>query len=164
MHKHGLHKDMEGNKNIFIDNQSEVKRVTTSCSDLASSCWQEKFSFHLIQKLRSPNKHWYDLKKLSAIPYNKPYSNLWISWMRDPYIESWQGNESAFMFFISVLLLIVLASTWRLSISYSSLVEFWEASVIGESYGRFHAFPPCKLTLPFVTFPLSAPCRRATCS
>jgi len=28
---------MEGNKNIFTDNQSEVKRVTTSCSDPASS-------------------------------------------------------------------------------------------------------------------------------
>jgi len=56
------------------------------------------------------------------------------------------------VFFISVLPLIVLASTWRLSISYSSLVEFKEASVTGESYGRFHAFPPCKMTLPFVSF------------
>ena len=37
MHKHELHKNMEGNKNGFIDNQIKVKRVTTSCSDPASS-------------------------------------------------------------------------------------------------------------------------------
>jgi len=36
-------------------------------------------------------------------------------------------------------------------ISYSSLVEFREASVTGESSGRFHAFPPCRMTLPFVS-------------
>jgi len=35
-------------------------------------------------------------------------------------------------------------------ISYSSVVEFREASVIGEVSGRFHAPPPCGLTLPFV--------------
>lgn len=37
MHKHELHKDMEENKNSFIDNKSKFKRVTTSCSDPASS-------------------------------------------------------------------------------------------------------------------------------
>jgi len=35
-------------------------------------------------------------------------------------------------------------------ISYSSLGEFREASVIGEISGRFHDDPPCKLSLPFV--------------
>ena len=35
-------------------------------------------------------------------------------------------------------------------ISYSSLGEFREASVIGEVSGRFHDHPPCKLSLPFV--------------
>ena len=35
-------------------------------------------------------------------------------------------------------------------ISYSYLVEFREASVTGEVSGRFHASPPCGLTLPFV--------------
>lgn len=34
-------------------------------------------------------------------------------------------------------------------ISYSSLGEFREASVIGEVSGRFHVEPPCKLSLPF---------------
>ena len=146
----------------FIGKQ--VKRVTTSCSDPASSSWQEKFSFHLIQKLRSPNMYWYHLKKLTTIPYNMPNSNLWISWMSDPYIAILSGVWVSSVFFISVLQLIILASTWRLRISYSSLVEFREASVTGESYGRFHAFPPCKMTLPFVSFPLSAPHRRVFCT
>ena len=35
-------------------------------------------------------------------------------------------------------------------ISYSSLVEFREESVIGEVSGRFHDDPPYKLSLPFV--------------
>jgi len=35
-------------------------------------------------------------------------------------------------------------------ISYSFLVEFRKASVIGEVSRRFHAPPPCGLTLPFV--------------
>jgi len=35
-------------------------------------------------------------------------------------------------------------------ISYSSLGEFREASVIGEVSGRFYDHPPCKLSLPFV--------------
>ena len=52
---------------------------------------------------------------------------------------------------ISVLSMIVLDSTWRLMISYSSLVEFREESVIGEVSGSFHASPPRGMTLPFVT-------------
>ena len=51
---------------------------------------------------------------------------------------------------ISVLSLIVLDSTWRLMISYSSLGECREASVTWEVSGRFHDPPPCRLTLPFV--------------
>ena len=70
--------------------------------------------------------------------------------MRDPYIDVYRGDESAYDL-ISVFPLIVLASTWRLMISYSSLVEFREASVTGEVSGRFHASPPCGLTLSFVT-------------
>jgi len=61
-----------------------------------------------------------------------------------------QGGESASGILISVLSLIVLDSTWRLMISYSSLGEFREASVTGEVSGRFHEDPPCKLSLPFV--------------
>jgi len=70
--------------------------------------------------------------------------------MRDPYIDICKGGESACVL-ISVLPLIFLDSTWRLMISYSSLVEFRKASFIGESSGRFHAFPPCRMTLPFVS-------------
>ena len=69
--------------------------------------------------------------------------------MRDPYIDICKGDESA-CDLISVFPLIVLAFTWRLMISYSSLVEFREASVTGEVSGRFHASPPRGLTLPFV--------------
>jgi len=40
---------MEENKNSFIDNQEKAKRVTTSCSDPASSSWQESpLSAHKI--------------------------------------------------------------------------------------------------------------------
>ena len=70
--------------------------------------------------------------------------------MRDPYIDVCKGGESA-CDLISVFPLIVLASTWRLMISYSSLVEFRKASVTGEVSGRFHASPPRGLTLPFVS-------------
>ena len=70
--------------------------------------------------------------------------------MRDPYIDICKGDESA-CDLISVFPLIVLASTWRLMISYSSLVEFKEASLTGEVSGRFHASPPRGMTLPFVT-------------
>ena len=59
-------------------------------------------------------------------------------------------GESASGFFISVLPLIVLDSTWRLMISYSSLGEIKEASVRGEVSGRFYDPPPRKLSLPFV--------------
>src|ERR1700727_3666459 len=60
------------------------------------------------------------------------------------------GGDSSFGVLISVLSLIVLDSTWRLMISYSSLVENREASVRGEASGRFHDLPPCILSLPFV--------------
>jgi len=42
-------------------------------------------------------------------------------------------------------------------ISYSSLDEFREASVIGEVSGRFHDHPPCKLSPPFVHYHPSHP-------
>jgi len=68
-----------------------------------------------------------------------------------------QGGWVSFWDLISVFSLIVLDSTWRLMISYSSLVEFREASVTGEVSGRFHAPPPCGLTLPFVSSRQSHP-------
>ena len=79
--------------------------------------------------------------------------------MRDPYIDIYKGDESA-CDLISVFPLIVLASTWRLMISYSSLVEYKEASVTGEVSGRFHASPPRGLTLPFVSSCPSYPIER----
>ena len=70
--------------------------------------------------------------------------------MRDLYIDDCRGGESTSGISISVLSLIVLDSTWRLMISYSSLGKFKEASVTEEVSGRFHDHPPCKLSLPFV--------------
>ena len=61
-----------------------------------------------------------------------------------------QGGWVSFWDLISVLSLIVLESTWRLMISYSSLGECKEASVTGEVSRRFHDPPPCRLILPFV--------------
>jgi len=55
----------------------------------------------------------------------------------------------------------VLDSTWRMMISYSSLGEFMEASVTGEVSGRFHDFPPRTLPLPFCPFSPITPHRRA---
>ena len=74
----------------------------------------------------------------------------------DPYIDVCNGDESA-CDLISVFPLIVLTSTWRLMISYSSLVKFREASVTGEVSGSFHASPPRGMTLPFVISHLSHP-------
>ena len=145
----------------LLISRKEQGRITTNCSDPASSSQQEAL-LHLMKILDHPTLWCYN-KKPTTLPHKIQNSSLWISGMRDPYIDICKGDEWACVL-ISVLPLIVLASTWRLMISYSSLVEFREASVTGESYGRFHAFPPCKMTLPFVSFPISAPHRRASCS
>ena len=93
---------------------------------------------------------WYCTRKPTTLPYKVQDSSLWISGMRDPYIDDCKGSELASGILISVFSLIVLDSTWRLMISYSSLGEFREESVIGEVSGRFPNHPPCKLSLPFV--------------
>ena len=100
-------------------------------------------------KHKSPNTL-ISISKPTAIPYNVQNSNLWISGMRDPYIDVCKGGWVRFWDLISVLSLIVLDSTWRLMISYSSLGECREASVTREVSRRFHDPPPCRLTLPFV--------------
>ena len=56
--------------------------------------------------------------------------------MRDPYIDVSREDESAYVLTCGFSLS-VLASTWRLRTSYSSLVEFLEASVIEEDSGSF---------------------------
>ena len=83
-------------------------------------------------------------------------SSLWISGMRDPYIDICKEDESA-CDLISVFSLSVLASTWRLKASYSSLVEFSEASVIGEDSGSFHCLSTSRNDTAICHFPLNAP-------
>ena len=95
-----------------------------------------KTLLHLIKSLYHPTL-WYSTKKPTTLPYKIQNSSLWISGMRDPYIDVCKEDESAHEL-ISGFSLSVLASTWRLRASYSSLVELSEASVIGEDSGSFH--------------------------
>ena len=87
-------------------------------------------------KHKSPNTP-ISISKPTNILCNLQNSSLWISRMRDPYIDVCKEDESAYDL-TSGFSLSVLASTWRLRASYSSLVEFSEASVIGEDSGSFH--------------------------
>lgn len=69
--------------------------------------------------------------------------------MRDPYIDVCKEDESA-CHLTSVFSLSVLASTWRMRASYSSLVELSEASVMEEDSGSFHCLSTLRMALPFV--------------
>ena len=61
-----------------------------------------------------------------------------------------QLGESASMILISFIALVVLGSTWRFQISYSSLGELREASVKWAASRRFSGSPLSKLLVPFV--------------
>ena len=139
---------MEENLNSFIDNQERAKRVTTSFSDPASSSQQESPSSP-HEKLRSPSTMIFHQETNSTSLQDTKFQPLDL-WDEGSIYRWLQGGESASGILISVLSLIVLDSTWRLMISYSSLGECREASVIGEVSGRFHDHPPCKLSMPFV--------------
>ena len=109
-------------------------------------------------KHKSPNTL-ISISKPTAIPYNMQNSSLWISGMRDPYIDVCKEDESA-CDLISVFSLSVLASTWRLKASYSSLVEFSEASVTGEDSGSFHCLSTSRNDTAICHFSPIAPHRR----
>ena len=111
-----------------------------------------------MQSLDHPTL-WRCLKKPTAIPYKMQNSSLWISGMRDPYIDVCKEDESA-CDLISVFSLSVLASTWRLKASYSSLVEFSEASVIGEDSGSFHCLSTSRNDTAICHFSPITPYRR----
>ena len=108
-----------------------------------------KALLHLMKSLDHPTL-WYCTRKPTSIPYKIQDSSPLDLYDVGSIYRWLQGGESASGILISVLSLIVLDSTWRLMISYSSLGEFREASVRGEVSGRFHDHPPCKLSLPFV--------------
>jgi len=132
--------------------------ITTNCSDPASSSQQEAL-LHLMKSLGHPTL-WCYSKKPTELLHKIQNSSTWISGMRDPYIDVCKGGWVSFWDLVSVLSLIVLDSTWRMMISYSSLGEFREASVTGEVSGRFHDFPPRILPLSFVHSRLSHPIER----
>ena len=125
-----------------------AKRITTNCSDPASSS-SMKALLSPHEKLRSPNIMMFHQETNSTYLQDTKFQPLDLC--DEGSIYRWlQGGESASSILISVLSLIVLDSTWRLMISYSSLGKFREASVIREVSGRFYDHPPRKLSLPFV--------------
>ena len=104
------------NLNSFINNQEKAKRITTSRSDPASSSQQEAL-LHLMKSLDHPTL-WYYTRKPAALPYKIQNSILWISRMRDPYIDVCKGGESAFeIWLVSSLwyFLIPLGDWWSLT-------------------------------------------------
>lgn len=106
-------------------------------------------------KHKSPNTL-ISISKPTAILCNVQNSSLLDLLVRDPYIDVCKEDESAHEL-ISGLSLSVLASTWRLRASYSSLVEFSETSVIGEDSGTFHCLSTSWNDSTNCHFPLNAP-------
>ena len=115
----------------------------------------KKALLHNMKILDHPTL-WCYTKKPAALPYKIQNSSLWISRMRDPYIDVCKEDESAHEL-ISGFSLSVLASTWRLRASYSSLVELSEASVIGEDSGSFHCLSTSRNDTAICHFPLNTP-------
>ena len=115
-------------------------------------------------KHKSPNTL-ISISKPTTILCNVKNSSLWISGMRDPYIDVCKEDESAYDL-TSGFSLSVLASTWRLRASYSSLVELSEASVIGEDSGSFHCLSTSRNDTVICHFPLNAPwqCIQVRCN
>jgi len=87
---------VEENLNSFINNQEKTKRITTSCSDPASSSQQEAL-LHLMKSLDHPTLC-YGTRKPTALPYKIQNSSLWISGMRDPYIDVCKGVSQLLRF------------------------------------------------------------------
>ena len=124
------------------------ERITTHWPDLASSS-QHEIPSSPHEKLRSPNTTMFHKETNNTSLQNTRFQPLDL-WDEGSIYRWLQGGDSSSGILISVFSLIVLDSTWRLMISYSSLGEFREESVTREVSGRFHDHPPCKLSLPFV--------------
>ena len=90
---HKICKNVEENLNSFIDIKKKKQgRITTNCSDPASSSQQEAL-LHLMKILDHPTL-WCCSKKPTTLPYKIQNSSLRISGMRDPYIDVWKRGES----------------------------------------------------------------------
>jgi len=101
------------------------------------------------EKLRSPNTMILQQETNNTSLQDTKFQPLDL-WDEGSIYRCLQGGWVSLWDLISVLSLIVLDSTWRMMISYSSLGEFREASVTGEVSRRFHDHPPRTLPLPFV--------------
>jgi len=139
---------MEENLNNFIN----IKKST-------GESYSQLFWPIIILSARSPSSPHQNFRSLNTMMFQQETNNtslqdtkfqpldLWnegsiYRCLKEGWVNSWG--------LINVLSLIVLYAIWRMMISYSSLGEIREASVIGEVSGRFHDFPPCTLPLPFV--------------
>ena len=143
---------------VFIDKQEKIQEELQPVVPTQHQPPSKEVPSSTPKKHRSPNSL-ICISKPTTIPYNVQNSSLWISGMRDPYIDICKGDESA-CDLISVFSLTVMASTWRLRVSYSSLVEFSEASVIGEDSGSFHCLSTSRNDTAICHFSPIAPYRR----
>ena len=145
---------MEGNKNRFI--QIKVARGLQPWVALTQHHPPAKKPFfHLkqskiTQHCECTQEYWQHF----SIDYKISASrSLWWGIHIHMITERWV----IFWILISVFYLIVPASTWRMKISYSSLVENGVVSVRGEASRRFHDLPPRILVhaiCPFLTIAL----------
>ena len=139
---------MEENLNSFIDIK---KRVGEDYNQL--------FWPSIILSTRSPSSPHEKLRLPNTMMLQQETNNTSLQDTKFQPLDLWdggsiyrclQGGWVSSWDLISFLSLIVLDSTWRMMIYYSSLGEFREASVTGEVSGRFHDLPPRILPLPFV--------------
>ena len=149
-----IHKHVGETQIVLLIYKKIQEEIQPMIPDPASTS-QQRSPSSPPTKHRSPNSL-ICVSKPTTIPYNVQNSSLWISGMRDPYIDVCKEDESA-CDLISGFSLSVLASTWRLKASYSSLVELSEASVIGEDSRSFHCLSTSRNDTSICHFPLNAP-------
>ena len=142
---------------LFISRKVQG-RITTNCSDPASSSQQEAL-LHLMKSL-DHSTLWYCNKKPTTLPYKIQKFQPLDLWDEGSIYRLLKGVWVSFWGLISVFSLIFLDAIWRMMISYSSLGEITEGSVTGEASGGFHDFPPHTLPLSFVHSRPSHPIER----
>ena len=101
------------------------------------------------EKLRSPNTMMLQQETNNTSSQDTKFQPLDL-WDEGSIYRCFQGGWVIFWGLISVLSLIVLDSTWRMMISYSSLGKFREASVKWATSKRLSGSPPSKRFVPFV--------------
>ena len=124
----------------------ETNNTSLQIQNSSLSAWKPS-SPH--EKLDHPTL-WCFTEKPTTLPYKIQNSSLWISRMRDPYIDICKWVSQLLGFWLVSFHWYFLVPLGDFMISYSSLSEFGEASVKWAVSRRFSGFPPSKLPLPFV--------------